>query len=62
MGWWVALDIALYVGSVVAFFMGYGWIALICIILAILLTLILTGSSGSSGSSFIFIDDFKFCD
>jgi hypothetical protein len=62
MGWWVALDIALYVAAVVTFFMGYGWAALICLILAIILMAILMGPANNSGSTFIFIDDFNIFD
>ena len=63
MGWLIALDIALYVAAVVTFLLGYGWAALICIILAVLLTFILTASSGSSGGgTFIWIDDFNIFD
>jgi hypothetical protein len=62
MGWWVALDLALYVAAVVTFFMGYGWAALICLILALILTLILTGASGSGSSTFIWIDDINIFD
>lgn len=65
MGWWVALDIALYVAAIVTFFMGYGWAALICVILAVLLTFILmayAGGGSSGGSTFIWIDDFNIFD
>lgn len=65
MGWWVALNIALYVAAIVTFFMGYGWAALVCIILAILLTIILmavAGGGSSGGGTFIWIDDFNFLD
>lgn len=60
MGWWVALDIALYVAAVVTFFMGYGWAALICVLLALVLTFVLIPSSG--GGTFIWLDDFDFFD
>lgn len=66
MGWWVALDIALYVAAIVTFFLGYGWAALICLILAVLLTIFLMVASGAGdsggGSTFIWIDDFNFLD
>jgi hypothetical protein len=62
MGWWIALDIALYVAAIVTFFMGYGWAALICFILALLLTFILAGSTGSGGGTFIWIDDINIFD
>ncbi len=63
MAWWVGLDIGLYVAAIVTFFMGYGWAALICLILAVLLTFILTASASGSGSStFIWIDDFNIFD
>ncbi len=64
MAWWVGLDIGLYVAAIVTFFMGYGWAALICLILAVLLTFILMASAGGSGgsSTFIWIDDFNFLD
>jgi hypothetical protein len=65
MVWWVALDIGLYVAAIVTFFMGYGWYALVCIILAVLLTFILmavAGGGSSGGSTFIWIDDFNIFD
>lgn len=65
MTWWVALDIGLYVAAIVTFFMGYGWAALICVILALLLTMILmsyAGGGSSGGSTFIWIDDFNIFD
>lgn len=42
-GWWVVADVALYLAAIVAFFTGYGWVALVCVILALVLTFILTG-------------------
>jgi len=44
MGWFVALDVALYIGAIVLFFTGYGILALICIVLAVVLTFILLGT------------------
>jgi hypothetical protein len=61
MGWWVALDIGLYVAAIATFFMGYGWPSLICLILAVLLMFILMGSTGS-GPTFIWIDDINIFD
>lgn len=43
MGWGIAADIALYLIAIVAFFTGYGWVALVAIILALVLTFILSG-------------------
>lgn len=60
MGWWVALDIALYIAAIVTFVMGYGWVALGFLILAFILTLILCGSR--SGGTFIWIDDINIFD
>jgi hypothetical protein len=65
MGWWVGLNLGLYVSSVVTFFMGYGVAALICIILAVLLTIVLmiiAGGGNSGGGTFIWIDDFNIFD
>jgi hypothetical protein len=43
MGWFIALDVLLYIGAVVLFFNGLGILALICFILAAVLTFILLG-------------------
>lgn len=66
MGWWAALNSVLYIASVVTFFMGYGWVALSCLILALLLTFILMavagGGNSGGGSTFIWIDDINIFD
>ena len=59
MGWWIALNSALYMAAIILFFAGLGWASLICLILAILLTLILT-AGGSGGSGFDALSDVFF--
>ena len=54
MGWLIALNSVLYIAAIVLFFAGYGWLSLICLVLAILLTCILSsGGTGSSGFDFL---------
>jgi len=64
MGWWIALNSALYIAAIVVFFAGHGWAALICLILAVLLTFILMATAGgtSGSSTFIWIDDINIFD
>lgn len=47
MGWLIALNVALYVSSIILFITGYGIFALICFIVAALLSLILSGESST---------------
>jgi len=65
MVWWVGLDIGLYFAAIITFILGYGWAALICLILAVLLTIILmsvAGGGSSGGGTFVWIDDFNIFD
>lgn len=63
MGWWIALNSALYMAAIILFFAGLGWASLICLVLAILLTLFLTGGGSAGGNAFDALSDiFMFLD
>jgi hypothetical protein len=52
MGWLASLDALLWIAAIVLFFAGYGWIALICTILAVLLLLSLSGGKADLSDIF----------
>jgi hypothetical protein len=56
MGWWIALNVVLYIGSGVLFFTGYGILALICFVIACVLSLILSQGVFDLSDILFFLD------
>lgn len=45
MPWLIALNVIMYIGAIVLFFLGYGIWAAICFLVAALLSLVLSGGA-----------------
>ncbi|QFG12198.1 Hypothetical Protein OBI_RACECAR_70 [Arthrobacter phage Racecar] len=56
MGWWIALDVVLYIAAIVTMIYGLWWPAFICFILALALTLILSGGKSDLPDFFEIFD------